>query len=263
MAVLLVYVGLLGLVLGSFGNVVIHRVPLGQSLVSPPSQCPSCGHRIRYRHNVPVVGWLALRGRCADCGARISARYPLVELGTGVLFVALTLRLDALGLLPALPAYLYLGATGVVLALIDLDWRRLPDAIVLPSYPVILVLLVAASAWQHDWADLERAVLGAAILYAFYLLITLAYPAGMGFGDVKLSGLLGAMLGYLSWGTLAVGAFAGFLLGSIAGIAMIATRRGTRKTSLPFGPFMIGGAILAIFVGDAVADWYLSLTTGT
>jgi leader peptidase (prepilin peptidase)/N-methyltransferase len=121
-----VLVGLLGLVVGSFLNVVIYRVPRGESLVSPGSRCPSCGTPIRPWHNVPVVGWLVLRGRCAACGAPIGVRYPLVEAGTGALFVALAARLDSLGLLSALPAYLYFGAIGIALALIDLDCRRLP-----------------------------------------------------------------------------------------------------------------------------------------
>ncbi len=260
MAVLLVYVGLLGLVVGSFANVVIYRVPVGESVVSPGSRGPSCGHPIRHRHNVPLFGWLALKGRCADCGAPISVRYPLVELVMCVLFVAVTLRLDAIGRLPALPAYLYFVAIGVILALIDLDHRRLPNAIVLPSYPVLLVLLTIASAWQSDWGSLARAVLGAALLFAFYFTLSFVYPAGMGFGDVKLSGLIGAVLAYLSWGTLAVGAFAGFLLGSIIGVLVIASRRGSFKTALPFGPFMIAGATLAVFCGDALAGSYLQFT---
>jgi leader peptidase (prepilin peptidase)/N-methyltransferase len=261
MALLVAYCGLLGLVIGSFGNVVVVRLPAGGSLVTPPSRCPHCGNPIRARHNVPLLGWLVLRGRCADCRAPISARYPLIELGTAVLFVALAVRLDRIDLLAALPAYLYIGAAGFVLALIDLDSRRLPDAIVLPSYVVLAVLLVAASTWRHELADLERAAVGGAALYCFYFAIAYAYPAGMGFGDVKLSGLLGMVLGYLSWGSLLVGGFAGFVLGSIVGVAVLAFWGGTRKTALPFGPFMIAGALVGIFAGDALADVYLRLAT--
>ena len=133
-------VALLGLAIGSFLNVVIYRVPRGESLISPASQCPSCGAAIRARHNVPLFGWLVLRGRCADCRTPISFRYPLVELACALLFVAVTLRFDHLGLLSALPAYLYFGAIGIALALIDLDVQRLPNSIVLPSYPVIAAL---------------------------------------------------------------------------------------------------------------------------
>jgi leader peptidase (prepilin peptidase) / N-methyltransferase len=255
------YAGLLGLAIGSFGNVVVARLPAGGSLFTPASRCPHCGSAIRARHNVPLLGWLVLRGRCADCRARISPRYPLVELATAVLFVALTLRLDRIDLLAALPAYLYIGAAGLVLALIDLDSRRLPGSIVLPSYVVLAVLLLAASAWRHEWADLERAAAAGAALYCFYFAIAFAYPAGMGFGDVKLSGLLGAVLGYLSWGSLLVGAFAGFLLGSLVGVAVMAFWGGTRKTALPFGPFMIAGTLVGIFAGDALAGVYLRLAT--
>jgi leader peptidase (prepilin peptidase)/N-methyltransferase len=258
---LLIYVGLLGLVLGSFGNVVVYRLPLGRSLIRPPSACPGCAHPIRYRDNIPVVSWLVLRGRCAHCGTRISARYPLVEIATSVLFVAITVRLDALGLLPALPAYLYFAGIGIVLALIDIDSRRLPDAIVLPSYGVLLALMTGAAAWQGDWVGLRNTVVGGVALFACYVGLALVYPAGMGFGDVKLSGLIGGVLGYLSWGTLVVGAFAGFLLGAVVGVAMIALGGATRKSTLPFGPFMIAGALLAVFAGNGIADTYVHLTT--
>jgi leader peptidase (prepilin peptidase) / N-methyltransferase len=260
--VLLGYVALLGLAVGSFGNVVVWRLPAGGSLLSPASRCPHCDSPIRHRHNVPVFGWLVLGGRCADCRQPISLRYPLVELATALVFIALTVRLDQLDLLPALPAYLYIGAAGIVLALIDVDSHRLPNAIVLPSYAVLAVLLTAAAAWQHDWTGLGRGVAGGVALYCFYFAIAFAYPAGMGFGDVKLSGLLGAVLAYLSWGALVVGAFAGFVLGSLVGIVVIAIGGGTRKTALPFGPFMICGALVGIFGGDALVDWYLRLTTG-
>lgn len=262
MVVLAAYIGLLGLVIGSFGNVVVARLPAGGSLVTPASRCPHCGESIRHRHNIPLLGWLVLRGRCADCQAPISARYPLVELSTAFLFIALTVRLDSIDLLPALPAYLYIGAAGLVLALIDLDSRRLPDAIVMPSYVVLAVLLSAASAWRHDWADLERALGGGGALFCFYFAIAFAYPGGMGFGDVKLSGLLGGMLAYVSWGTLVVGAFTGFVLGSLVGVVVMAFLGGTRKTALPFGPFMICGALVGIFAGDALAGAYLRLTSG-
>jgi leader peptidase (prepilin peptidase)/N-methyltransferase len=259
--VLLIYVAVLGLLLGSFGNVVVYRVPLRLSLITPPSQCPGCAHPIRYRENIPVVSWLVLRGRCAHCGEPISARYPLVEIATSVLFVAITLRLDALGLLPALPAYLYFAVVGIVLSLIDIDSHRLPNVIVLPSYGVLLALMVAAAAWQGEWAGLRNTVVGALALFACYLVIAFAYPAGMGFGDVKLSGLIGGVLGYLSWGTLVVGAFAGFLLGAVVGVAMMALGGATRKSMLPFGPFMIAGALFAVFAGNGVAEAYLHLST--
>jgi len=256
------YVAMLGLALGSFANVVVYRVPRGESVVAPPSHCPACGHGIRARHNVPVASWLVLRGRCADCRGAISARYPLVELGTCALLIVVAVRVEQIGLLPALPAYLFFAALGVVLTLIDVDSRRLPDVLVLPSYAVLLVLLAGASAWEGSWGGLARAGVGAAALFGFYFAIVLVYPAGMGFGDVKLSGLVGGVLGYVSWGTLVVGAFAGFLLGSVVGIAVIAAGSGSRKTALPFGPFMVAGAILGLLVGDCVTSWYLDVALG-
>ena len=252
-AALLLLTGVLGLAVGSFLNVVIYRVPRGESVVSPPSHCPSCDHPIRGWHNIPVLSWLMLRGRCADCKAKISPRYPLVELGTGVLFVAVTFRLAQLELRSAIPAYLYFTALGIALALIDLDVRRLPNALVLPSYPVIFVLLLA-SAWSHgDWWSLARAAISAGALFAFYAVIALVHPAGMGLGDVKLSGILGMVLGYLSWSTLVIGGFLGFLLGAVVGVVLIAVGRGGRKTAVPFGPFMIAGALLALFVAGPIA----------
>ncbi|WP_436494767.1 prepilin peptidase [Actinokineospora sp. HUAS TT18] len=250
-----VMVALVGLAVGSFLNVVIHRVPAGESVVSPPSRCPGCGRAIRARHNVPVVGWLVLRGRCFDCGTAISPRYPLVELGTGLIFLALALRLDP----PLWPAYLTFAGVGIALAAIDLDTRTLPSKIILPTYPVLAVLLAGASAVQGDWWALIRAGIGGAALFAFYFLLAMVHPSGMGFGDVRLSGLIGGVLGYLGWGAFAVGAFGGFLLGAVAGVAVVAFGRGGRKTALPFGPFMIAGAIAAVFVGGPIGDWYLRL----
>jgi leader peptidase (prepilin peptidase) / N-methyltransferase len=250
---------LLGLLVGSFLNVVIHRVPRGGSLLRPGSRCPACERPIRARHNIPVFGWLLLRGRCADCGARISPRYPLVELATGLLFAAVTVRLDTLDQLSALPAYLYFTAAGIALAMIDLDCRRLPNAIVLPSYPVLAVLLAVAAGARGEWWPLARAGLAAAALLGFFLAVALAYPAGMGLGDVKLAGVVGGVLGYLSWAALAIGAFLGFLLGAIIGVALVAAGRGGRKTMVPFGPFMITGALVAVFAADPIATFYADM----
>lgn len=256
---LFVLVGVLGLVVGSFLNVVIHRVPRGESLVSPASHCPSCGTPVRPWHNVPVLGWLLLRGKCASCRAPISVRYPLVELVTAILFVAVAWRLGEMSLGSAIPAFLYFAAIGIALAAIDLDVRRLPNAIVLPSYPLLAVLIAVSAWWQGDWWSLGRAVLGGAALFAFFLAMVLVYPAGMGFGDVRLAGIVGGVMAYLSWGALLTGAFAGFLLGALTGIGLIAARRGGRRTAVPFGPFMIAGVFVALFFGDALSDWYLGL----
>jgi leader peptidase (prepilin peptidase)/N-methyltransferase len=206
-----------------------------------------------------VLSWLLLRGRCRDCGAGISIRYPLVEAGTAAVFGVLTL---AIGPEPELPAFLYLGAIGVALAMIDLDVKRLPNAIVLPSYPVAAALLTVAAAVDGRWEDLLRAGLGLVALYAFYFLLALVYPAGMGFGDVKLAGVLGLYLAWLGWAELLVGAFLGFFIGGLVGIGLLLARRAGRKSQLPFGPYMLAGALLAILWGGALADLYLDTAVG-
>lgn len=256
---LTVVVGLFGLAIGSFLNVVIWRVPRGESVVSPPSACPACGNAIRPRDNVPVAGWLMLKGKCRDCSEPISARYPLVELGTGVLFAVLALRF---GLDPVLPAFLYLAAVGIALALIDIDVKRLPDVLTLPSYPVVGVLMGVAALTGSDSGDVVRAPLGGAAMFAFYFALCFAYPAGMGFGDVKLSGVLGLATAWVGWGAWAVGLFGGFLFGGLWGIALILAKRGGRKSKVPFGPFMLAGALLGVLAGQDLFDGYLALTIG-
>jgi len=253
---LILWCSVLGLLIGSFLNVVVWRVPRGESVVSPPSACPGCGHAIRPRDNVPVLSWLLLRGRCRDCGATISSRYPLVELATAGLFGLTAWRL---GPTWELPAYLYLAAIAVALTMIDIDVRRLPNAIVLPSYVVAAVLLLLPAVATGEWHAYLRALLGAAVLFAGFFALAFAYPAGMGFGDVKLAGVLGLYLGWLGWGELAVGAFLGFLLGGVWGVALLVARRAGRKSAIPFGPFMLGGALLAVFVGGAVSQAYVGL----
>jgi leader peptidase (prepilin peptidase)/N-methyltransferase len=256
---LIPFSALFGLAIGSFLNVVIWRVPRGQSVASPPSACPACNHEIRPRDNVPVVSWLLLRGKCRDCGEPISARYPLVEALTSVMFVIMALHFGPHVIL--LP-YLYLAAIGVALALIDIDVKRLPDAITLPSYPVVGALLTLSAAVSGDWSNLARAGLGGVALFAFYFALWFVYPSGMGFGDVKLSGVLGACLGWLSWSAVAVGAFTGFLYGGLFGIGVILLAKGGRKTKVPFGPFMLAGALTGILVGHQLVSAYLDATVG-
>jgi leader peptidase (prepilin peptidase)/N-methyltransferase len=254
---LAVFAGLFGLIVGSFLNVVVHRVPRGESVVSPPSACPGCGNRVRPRDNVPVLGWVLLRGRCRDCQQPISGRYPLVELGTALIFAVVGLRF---GLDPVLPAYLYLAAVGLALALIDLDCKRLPDALTLPSYPVAVALLGIAAVLGSDSGDWVRALLGGALMFAVYFALCFAYPAGMGFGDVKLAGVLGLYTAWIGWGAWAVGLFLGFFLGGVFGVVLILAKRGGRKTAVPFGPFMLLGALLAVLVGDQLAQTYFDVT---
>jgi leader peptidase (prepilin peptidase)/N-methyltransferase len=249
----------LGLLVGSFLNVVIHRVPRGESVVSPRSRCPSCGYQLSARDNVPVLSWVLLRGRCRGCREPIGLRYPLVEVLTAVVFVVLAVRLQHQPW--ALPAFLWLGAVGVALTLIDLDVKRLPDALTLPSYPVAVVLLGGAALIDDRGAPLVRAALGGLVLFALYLSLWLTTRGrGMGLGDVKLSGVLGAYLAWLGWGTLAIGAFGAFALGGLTSIGLVLAGRAGRKTRIPFGPFMLAASLLAVLVGGPLADAYQRYT---
>ncbi|MBI9115355.1 prepilin peptidase [Sanguibacter sp. YZGR15] len=248
---------MLGLAVGSFLNVVIWRVPRGESVVHPPSACPRCSHPIRSKDNVPVMSWLLLRGRCRDCEAPISWRYPLVELTTGIVFALIAL----LGPDWTTPLYLYGAAIAIALTLIDIDVHRLPDRIVLPSYPVVLVLLVLASWGADDWPAMLRAVIGGAALLLAYFLMVLAYPAGMGLGDVKLAGIIGAYLAWAGWGQFAVGAFAAFILGGAYSVGLLLARKANRKSGVPFGPWMIAGALLGLLCGTSLWSAYTGLFT--
>ncbi|WP_243844313.1 A24 family peptidase [Salinibacterium sp. ZJ454] len=260
--------GLFGALIGSFLNVVIFRVPAGRSIVSPPSACGACGAGIRPWDNIPVVSWLWLRGRCRDCGAKISARYPLVELGTALFFAVVGWWLLSAGsangwgwaaTLVVLAAFLYLAAISVALALIDMDTHTLPNKIVLPAYPVGAALLGAAALLASEPARLLPALVGAGALFGLYLVMALVYPGGMGFGDVKLAGVLGLYLGWVGWGSLAVGTFAAFLLGGLFAVILVIIRRAGRRTAIPFGPWMIVGAWVGMLGGDAIARAYLTM----
>lgn len=257
--VIIVFITLAGLAIGSFLNVVIWRVPRGESVVAPPSHCPSCDAQIRGRDNIPVVSWLILRGKCRDCGAPISARYPGVELLTGVMFLVMTL---VLGITWELPAYLYLTAVCIALAFIDLDTKRLPNVLTLPSIAVFAGLLLLPAVADGAWSDYLRALLGGLALFAFYFALALVYPAGMGMGDVKLAPTLGMALAWFGWGEWAVGAFLAFLIGAVVGIGLMVVRRAGRRSAIPFGPFMVAGTFLGILAGPAIADWYAGLLVG-
>jgi leader peptidase (prepilin peptidase)/N-methyltransferase len=166
------------------------------------------------------------------------------------------------GISATLPAYLYLAAVGLALALIDIDVKRLPDALTLPSYVVGGVLLAIPAVVDHNGHGLLRAALGGAAMFALYFALCFAYPAGMGFGDVKLSGVLGLYTAWLGWDVWGAGLLLGFLFGGFFGIGLVLLKRGGRKTAVPFGPFMLVGAFVAIFFGHALVSGYLDLTTG-
>ena len=260
--------GILGIVIGSFLNVVVHRVPAGRSVVAPASACPQCGHAIRRRDNVPVLSWLVLRGRCRDCGAPISVRYPAVELGTGLLFALVAVvaspvtaasARDTTGSVLVFVGLLFLMAVSVALALIDLDTHTLPNAIVYPSAAVLAVALLGASVADGDLSPFLRGLVGAAVLGGAYLVLALAVPGGMGLGDVKLAVVLGLVLAYLGWGPLAVGAFGAFLVGGTVAIVLLALGRVRRRGGIPFGPSMLVGAWIGIASGAPLWQGYLGL----
>jgi leader peptidase (prepilin peptidase) / N-methyltransferase len=235
-----------GLLVGSFFNVLIARLPEGESLVTPGSRCPHCGHPVRPYDNVPVLSWLWLRGRCRDCGEPISARYPLVEALTGVLCALVVVAKGAdedawLGIALVL--------TLVPVTFIDLDHRIIPNRIVGPSAVVALVILALT-----DVDALPDHLIAAVAAGGFFLLAALAYPRGMGMGDVKLAALLGLYLG----SSVAPALLAAMLSGTLVGGAIIA-RKGVaegRKTAVPFGPFLALGALVGLFAGPDIVDWY-------
>jgi leader peptidase (prepilin peptidase)/N-methyltransferase len=241
--------GLFGLIIGSFLNVVIYRLPRGQSLVSPPSTCPRCDTRIRPIDNIPVLSWLLLRGRCHKCGAPISIQYPIVELVTGLLFALVAWATPA-G--PLLAARLLLVVILVVLFGIDLHHQILPNVITLPGIAIGFLFSLAG---PPGWMDsLIGMALGGGILYA----IAAAYYAvrreeGLGMGDVKMLAMIGAFLG---WKAVLVTLILSSFAGAIVGIAIIAMTRGNMRLALPFGTFLSLGALAAMLVGEPLVTWY-------
>lgn len=233
-----------GLAVGSFLNVVAARLPLRRSLVSPRSACMSCGVEIRARDNVPVLSYLLLRGRCRACGERIPLRYPAVELVTAVLVAASGLRFGLTGY-----ALLAAGFCAVLVALsaIDLEHRIVPNRVVLPAAAAVLALQLV----REPSVEWPLAALGAS---AFLLAAALAYPRGMGMGDVKLALLLGAMLGW----TVAVALMVGLVAAAVPAVAIVVRRgRAAKGVGIPFAPFLAFGAVVALFAGQEILDWYL------
>jgi leader peptidase (prepilin peptidase) / N-methyltransferase len=232
------------LALGSFLNVVAARVPLRRSVVRPASACMSCGHELAWHDNVPVVSWLLLRGRCRSCGERISPLYPAVELATAGLVAACFV---AFGLSGEAFVASFFCVVLVVLSAIDLRHRIVPNRIVLPAALVVLVAQTALVP-SPEWA------LGALGAAGFLFAAALAYPAGMGMGDVKLALLLGAMLGR----TVSVGLMVG-MVAALAPSVLLLARHGSaaRKMGIPFAPFLALGALVALFAGQQLLDAYL------
>jgi leader peptidase (prepilin peptidase)/N-methyltransferase len=237
-----------GLAIGSFATVVAHRVPRGESIVAGRSRCPSCGAMIAAYDNVPVLSWLVLRGQCRRCGERISPRYPLTELAMAGLFAATVLILgtDDVG---ELALGLALCALLVTVTLTDLERRVIPNAVLLVG-----ALVGAGIAAASDPGSLPERAVAAAGAGGFLFCVALAYPRGMGMGDVKLVAVMGLYLGR----AVAPALLIGFAAGALVGLVMIA-RQGAaaRKRAIPFGPFLALGGMIGLWYGDAIVDWYV------
>jgi leader peptidase (prepilin peptidase) / N-methyltransferase len=251
--------GLFGLLVGSFLNVVIWRVPRGESIVQPPSACPSCHTQLKAPDLVPVASWLVLRGKCRTCHARISARYPVVEALTCVLWAVLGWHFAGSW---ALPNYLAFAAFLIALSAIDLDTFRLPRKIIYLGDLVSVVLLLGATLLDPAdvdgrWVPMGKAGLGALGAFAFFFLIHLASPKAMGFGDVRLSAYLGLNLGWLGLLYVPVGLFLGFLLGAIVGVGLLVAKKAGRTSAIPFGPYLAAGALIAVLVGGRLINLWL------
>ena len=246
----------LGLLLGSFANVAIHRIPAGESVVSPPSACPQCGHEIRWYDNVPVLSWLLLRGRCRDCGAAIAWRYPAVELAMAGLFALVAWRIGWSWLLPG---ELLFAWTLLVLGVIDAETRRIPNRLTYPLTPALLVLVAGGALLENNPGGALGALIAGLAVGGCLLLLALGVRGGMGMGDVKLGAFIGVGLGVLGAGAVIVGVLAGFFLGGIVGLVLLVTRVRSRKDMIPFGPYLAAGAVVGLLWGNRLADAYTSL----
>jgi leader peptidase (prepilin peptidase)/N-methyltransferase len=241
-----------GSVLGSFLNVCIYRLPRGKSVVWPASACPHCGRRLAWFENIPIVSYLALRGRCRTCAGSIAGRYPLVEALTAIMF---GLAWWYYGPTPLLASRLVFGSALIVLFAIDLEFHLLPNAITLPGIVAGFVFsLITEPGWL---ASLFGVLVGGGVLYALAeIYYRVRHEEGLGMGDVKMLAMIGAFIG---WKLTLVALMMASLAGSAIGLMLIATGRGGMKHALPFGTFLALGAAAAATVGPAMLDWYLGL----
>jgi leader peptidase (prepilin peptidase)/N-methyltransferase len=243
---------ILGLAIGSFLTVVVDRVPKKESIVSPRSRCPNCGAEIRNRDNIPVLSWLLLRGRCRSCRARVSARYPLLEAGTAATFAGVGVVYPRIYVIAMLCAFC---AVMLTVGAIDLELKIIPNKITYPAFPAFAIAVVIGWAVGQD-LDPIRAFIGALAYGGAFLVIAFIAPRGLGMGDVKLTGLIGLVLGSLGLRYVGVAAGAAVLLGGLGGVLALLAGRG-RKSAIPFGPFLTAGALVAVFWGEPIATWYL------
>ena len=258
-----IYIALVGLIVGSFLNVCIHRLPLGQSVVRPRSRCPRCGHEIRWYENVPIFSWIALGRRCSGCALPISWRYPAIELVSGLIVYAAWWRFGWSAAFPIAAGY---ALAMLVLFFTDYDHKLLPDAITLSGFVVGLAVawvnpFLPAQEWKGVWSSLSGAALGSGLLWGFGALYgKLRGGEAMGMGDVKMMAMVGAFTG--PFGVL-ITIFGGSLVGAVVGVALVPLAGRSMQDTLPFGCFLAPAALAALLFGRQIADFYLGIVIPT
>jgi leader peptidase (prepilin peptidase)/N-methyltransferase len=246
---------LFGLVVGSFDNVAIYRIPEGITLWKPRSFCPHCGKTIVWHDNIPLLSFLLLRGRCRYCGGRISPRYPLVELTSGLLFLAVFAKVGFTWTAELLP-YLFMVTVLIIVSIIDFQSQIIPNKVMYPAIPIAIAAMGLVTLARGDHHVIIDSLIGLAVIGVPLALLALVYPKGMGMGDAKLAAFTGAILG---WRSELVGFFICVLLGAMVSVALMAAGKKGRKSRVPFGPFLAAGALAALFWGQALWDLYLGL----
>ena len=271
MLISIVIAAVYGLIFGSFANAVAYRVPTGETLWSR-SHCPKCEAQIHWWQNIPVLSWLALRGKCANCKNPISFQYPAIELLTSALFAVLTWSVidkglvedytsitSLIGVLLVIVALCYFAFIGVVLSIIDLKTQRLPDVLVLPTFAVSLVLLSVAALLIDEPSRILTMFICAVGSSFLYGILWFFFPNGFGLGDVKLMLVVGAILGWFSVGQAVLGVMLPFIVLSVVALPLMLVKIVGRKTKAPLGPWIVLGAIISIMFGDIIVNTYLSV----
>ena len=245
---MLLVVFLTGLMIGSFLNVIIYRLPLNKSIIFPSSHCPNCETKLKYYDLIPILSYISTKGKCKYCGEKISLQYPIVELLTALLFLLTFLKY---GLNAEFIIMLIVISSLIIVSFIDLEHQIIPNEITFSLIPLGLVMSVFL-----NHISFINSLLGLVIPVGLLLLIAFIYKKGMGIGDVKLIGMIGVFVG---WKYALISIFIGSLLGSIYGIFMMATDKMSRKTRIPFGPFISSGAVIMILWGDFLINWYINI----
>jgi leader peptidase (prepilin peptidase)/N-methyltransferase len=253
-----------GLVVGSFLNVCIHRLPREQSIVSPPSACPACGTKIKPWDNIPLISYfILLRGKCRSCGAPISLRYPLVEAANAVLYY---LTLVQFGFGWHLPLLMLFTSAMLVIIFIDIDFQIIPDVITLPGMPVgvlaaafllpdpFLTFRTPAGTAVFEIVGIVNSLIGLVTGFGLFYLIAVLSKGGMGGGDVKMMGMVGAFIG---WKGVLLTTLLGSLAGALVGVTLMVLNKAGRKTKIPFGPYLAFGALVSLYFGTPILRWYL------